>query len=121
MDIGSALLLFVERTFGKKAATAAKAIVPAFAGAVAVLTQYLATGVFDQAELATALMAAGGSILTFWTANKPTEKSRRELAKEGATFEREERKGEGVWSPEDEPADVPGMEPGLPGTPDESY
>lgn len=69
MKPSEVLLAFVTRVFGPKAARAAKAVLPAAATVVAVVGQWIATGQFDAAEGATALMGFGGAILTYTIPN----------------------------------------------------
>lgn len=76
MDSNS-LLKIVTRLFGKKAGRYAKAILPALGGLVAVVVQWAATGVFDRAELNTAVVAVGAAVLTALTPNAKTSTQRR--------------------------------------------
>jgi hypothetical protein len=69
MTFSTALLSFITRVLGVKAGKAAKALVPAAGTVVAVGIQWLDTGHFDKAELATSLTGFGGAALSYIVPN----------------------------------------------------
>lgn len=65
-------LILIVKLFGERAGKAAKAIAPAALALVAVAVQWLATGKYDAAELATTILGIGGPLVTYLVPNLST-------------------------------------------------